>query len=97
MAAPLYTCTTVEQREVVHFLWAKNMEAKDIHKGMLPIWEQKQRRVTICQDLLEKQGDILGYVVTGDETWVYQYNPETKRPSAQWKTANYRKKMPSIL
>jgi hypothetical protein len=32
MAAPLYTCTTIEQRGVVRFLWAKNMDAaKDIH------------------------------------------------------------------
>jgi hypothetical protein len=38
MAAPLNTCTTKEQRGVVRFLWAKNMEAKDMHKEMLPIW-----------------------------------------------------------
>jgi len=50
--------------------------------------EQKQRRVTICQDLLERQDDILGRVITGDEIWVYQYDPETKRQIAQWKTAN---------
>jgi len=30
----------------------------------------------------------LGRVITGDETWVYQYDPETKRQSSQWKTAN---------
>jgi hypothetical protein len=37
MAAPLNTCTTIEQRGVVRFLWAKNMAAaKDIHKEMLP-------------------------------------------------------------
>jgi hypothetical protein len=35
MAAPLNTCTAIEQRGVVRFLWAKNMEAKDIHKEML--------------------------------------------------------------
>jgi hypothetical protein len=28
----------IEQRGVVRFLWAKNMEAKDIHKEKLPIW-----------------------------------------------------------
>jgi hypothetical protein len=40
MAAPLNTCTTIEQRGVVRFyLWAENMDAaKDIHKEMLPIW-----------------------------------------------------------
>jgi hypothetical protein len=39
MAAPLNTCTKIEQRGVVRFLWAKNMgAAKDVHKEMLPIW-----------------------------------------------------------
>jgi len=47
-----------------------------------------QRRVTICQDPLERQGNILDYVITGDETRVYQYDPEIKQQSAQWKTAN---------
>jgi hypothetical protein len=38
MAAPLNTCTTIEQRGVVRFWWAKNMDAvKDMHKEMLPI------------------------------------------------------------
>ena len=50
--------------------------------------EQKQRSVTICQDTLERQDNILGRVIAGDETWVYQYDPETQRQSAQWKTAN---------
>jgi hypothetical protein len=39
MTAPLNTCTTIEQRGFVRFLWAKNMDAaKDIHKEMLSIW-----------------------------------------------------------
>ena len=38
MAAPLSTCTKIEQRGVVRFLWAKNMEARDIHKEMLPMY-----------------------------------------------------------
>jgi len=41
--------------------------------------EQTQRRVTICQYLLERQDDILGHVITGDEARVYEYDPETKR------------------
>jgi len=45
--------------------------------------EQKERRVTNCQDLLESHGDILGRVITGGEIWVYQYDPEVKRESAQ--------------
>jgi len=38
MAAPLDTCTAIEQRGVVWFLWAKDMAAKDIHKEMLPMY-----------------------------------------------------------
>ena len=38
MAAPLNTCTTIEQRGVVRFLWAKGMAGKDIHKEMLPMY-----------------------------------------------------------
>jgi hypothetical protein len=38
MAAPLNTCTAIEQRGVVRFMWEKNMDAaKDIHKETLPI------------------------------------------------------------
>jgi len=44
--------------------------------------EQMERRVTLCLDLLEGQDDILGRVITGDRTWVYQYDPETKRQNA---------------
>jgi len=40
MAAPLSTCTTIEQRGVVRFLWSKKMEAKDIHKEMLPMYSE---------------------------------------------------------
>jgi len=46
------------------------------------------RKVCAKMDLLERQDDILGHVIRGDETWVYQYDPETKQQSTQWKTAN---------
>ena len=38
MAAPLITFTKIKQRGVVCFLWEKNMEAKDTHKEMLPMY-----------------------------------------------------------
>jgi len=39
MAAPLITCTTIEQRGVVRFfVGKKDMAAKDIHKEMLPMY-----------------------------------------------------------
>jgi len=37
---------------------------------------------------LEKQDGILGRVITFDETWVYQYDNETKRQNGQWNFAD---------
>jgi len=78
-------------RETVRKILTEDLDIRKVCAKMGPIElidEKKQRRVTICQDLLERQDDILGRVITGDETWVYQYDPETKQQSAQWKTAN---------
>ena len=87
--------STAEQvnldREIVRKILTEDLDMRRVWAKMGPkelTGEHKQRRVTICQDLLERQDDILGRVITGDETWVYQYDPETKRQSAQRKTAN---------
>ena len=53
--------------------------------------EQKDNRVSICTDLRERaQNDpnFMSSVITGDESWVYGYDPETKQMSSQWKTAS---------
>jgi hypothetical protein len=34
---------------------------------------------------IEEDPDFLNGVVTCDETWLFQYDPETKRQSMQWK------------
>jgi len=49
MAAPLNTCTAIEQCGVVQFLWAKDMAAKDIHKEMLPMYGE---HCLLCQAVL---------------------------------------------
>ena len=78
-------------RDTIRKILTEDLDMRKVCAKMVPkelTVEQKQRRVTICQDLLERQDDILGRVSTGDETRVYHYDPETKRQSAQWKTAN---------
>jgi hypothetical protein len=37
MATMLEECTTEERSSVVLFLWAKRLNAKDIHKEMFPV------------------------------------------------------------
>ncbi|KZC08958.1 hypothetical protein WN55_11421, partial [Dufourea novaeangliae] len=49
--------------------------------------KQKERRVAVCQELLEMANDnenFLKSIITGDETWVYGYDVETKTQSSQW-------------
>ena len=41
--------------------------------------EQKDLRSEIAQD------NVLKKVITGDESWVYGYDPATKQQSSQWK------------
>ena len=51
---------------------------------------QKKRHVQVCQDILEQletEPNLLKRVVTGDELWIFQYDPLTKRQSLEWKSA----------
>jgi len=52
---------------------------------------QKERRKELCLDLLqrnENEPDLLNSIITCDETWVFTYDPETKRQSMQWKSTS---------
>ena len=43
--------------------------------------DQKQRRVRVCEDMLERIGadpDFLGRIITGDESWVLPGNQEVE-------------------
>ena len=49
--------------------------------------DQKANRVNISQELLDRVSvdeNVLKTIVTGDETWVYGYDVETKAQSSQW-------------
>lgn len=53
--------------------------------------EQKNLRFEIAQDNLEmvnNDENMLKKIITGDESWVYGYDPETKQQSSQWKHAS---------
>ncbi|PNF17714.1 hypothetical protein B7P43_G07366 [Cryptotermes secundus] len=46
--------------------------------------EQKQHRLEVCRELqqqLQEDPNFLSKVVTGDESWVYGYDPESKQQS----------------
>jgi len=61
--------------------------AKFVPRLLTP--EQKEHRVAICQELCQCAVDdptFMSRVITGDESWVYGYDPETKQQSSQWKS-----------
>ena len=54
--------------------------------------EQKQRRMDMAQEMLttfNDDPDVLKKFITGDESWVYGCDIETKAQSSQWKAFCY--------
>ena len=51
--------------------------------------DQKEVRASICTDLLhEAQNDatFVNSIIAEDELWCFQYDPQTKRQSAEWRS-----------
>lgn len=49
--------------------------------------EQKEARVAASANLVEMadmDADFLNLIVTGDESWCFEYDPTTKRQSSEW-------------
>ena len=54
--------------------------------------DQKHRRIQSCQELLVRYSaegnDFLFRIITGDEAFLYYYEPESKKLSIEWKRAD---------
>ena len=75
------------QRVLTEELGMHRVAAKYVPRILIA--DQKQQRVNVCTELRQLVSDdetFLLRVITGDESWVYGYNPETKRQSFQWKS-----------
>ncbi|UYV76833.1 hypothetical protein LAZ67_14002137, partial [Cordylochernes scorpioides] len=73
-------------RIVTEDLRLKKTSAKFIPRFLTN--EQKLCRLSTCEDMLEMtrtDPEWKDKIITGDETWVYGYDPETKRQSAEWR------------
>ncbi|GFV67965.1 protein GVQW3 [Trichonephila clavipes] len=49
---------------------------------------QQFQRLATSSDLFQRESDdpeFMKLIITGDESWVYGYDPETKQQSSQWK------------
>ena len=52
--------------------------------------EQKENRRNMCLDLLERiENDetFFKHVIKCDESWIFEYDPETKRQGLRWHTS----------
>jgi AraC-like DNA-binding protein len=77
-------------RETVQQIAKEDLGMRKISAKMVPqilTHYKKQRRLNISSDLL-RNAEMLDTVTTGDETWCFQYDQETKRHIMQWKTQN---------
>jgi hypothetical protein len=48
--------------------------------------EQKEWRLSVATNMLQEaksDENFMDQIITGYETWVYRYDPETKRQSSQ--------------
>jgi len=51
--------------------------------------DHKAHGVSVCRELKQQARDdpkFISNIITGDETWVYDYDPETKQQSSQLKS-----------
>lgn len=51
--------------------------------------EQKKHWVKVCEELPQRVVDdptFMSRIINGNKTWVYEYDPETKQQSSQWKS-----------
>ncbi|UYV72543.1 hypothetical protein LAZ67_9003632 [Cordylochernes scorpioides] len=81
---------TTIARFVTEDLKLKKTPAKFIPRFLTN--EQKLCRLATCEDMMEMtrtDPEWKDKIITGDETWVYGYDPETKPQSAEWRGQSY--------
>ncbi|UYV73323.1 hypothetical protein LAZ67_10002715 [Cordylochernes scorpioides] len=70
--------------------WVESSCKEQTFKSFLnsSLHQQKLCRLATCEDMLEMtrtDPEWKDKIITGDETWVYGYDPETKPQSAEWR------------
>nr|XP_012143528.1 PREDICTED: putative uncharacterized protein FLJ37770 [Megachile rotundata] len=80
-------------KSTIHSIVTEDLQMRKVCAKLVPkvlTEEQKERRVTISRELLEcleRDSNLLDRVITGDETWIFEYDPESKMQSAEWHTS----------
>jgi len=78
----------------VHQILTQDLDMKKVCAKMITknlTTEQKANQRDVCLDLLDRLGrepEYFSCVITGDESWILEYDPKTKHQSREWHTAN---------
>ncbi|RVE50709.1 hypothetical protein evm_004619 [Chilo suppressalis] len=79
-------CETSILNTLHHHLGMTKVSARWVPRMLTPL--QKRERVECSRQFLELCGErkeeVMARIVTGDETWVHHYEPESKQESMQW-------------
>jgi len=79
-------------REALRRILTEELGMRKICAKMVPrnlTEQQRDARVSIWAELLEQveaDPELMELVITGDESWFFQYDPETKRQSLEWRS-----------
>ena len=79
----------------VHIIIREELKMRKIYAKFVPTVlreDQKERRCHDSRqmdDLINSDPAVIDALVTCDESWIYSYDPETKRQSSQWKHADF--------
>jgi ribosomal protein S25 len=77
--------TILKEEILKEDLYMRKLCAKIVPEVLID--EQTQGRVDCCNDWIKSAQDphFRERVITGDKAWIYDYDPETKRHSEEWK------------
>lgn len=77
-------------RETARLILVENLGMRRVAARLVPIqlnFLQKQYRMQISMDMLDRANsdpNFMGSIITGDETWVYEYDMQTSQQSSEW-------------
>ena len=86
-------CVSIDSVGTVHTVIRKELKTRKICAKFVPRVlreDQKERRCHDSREMVELINSdpvVLDALVTCDESWIYCYDPETKRQCSQWKHA----------
>ena len=77
-------CELNLNHQTIHDIMTRELGMQKICAKLVPKYltnKQKENRKNVCLDLLqcvENDKNFFKHVITGDESWIFKYDPETK-------------------